>query len=900
MVGSEAIALGALLSGLVPDIQHNRLLRMNFPKNDGPAATLLPNRLAGHETISRGFRFEVELLSDDAEIPLAALIAKMVTISLVREDGSLRYFNGYVAEFHSLRSDGGFAFYQMVLEPWLAFAKLRKDNVSFHGMSVMEMTKQTFTRYPEADWQTPTIDEDPPLTCANQYDETDYNHLHRRWEALGLLYWYEHRVDGHTLMLSDKSWLALPIDANGINAPGEISFCAKSGAIEENGIYEWSAVQRIGSSTTTLASFDYKCPVVQRPRAVSIDQQGDDFAHEIYENLGAYGFRTYAEGEMLAQRRMIERNACTQYYEAKGNERNMQPGRTFRLAGNFNEAWAPANEDESSRGNADEDYLILSVEHEASNNYQAGSHAPSHYDNTFKCLRKCIPWMPGRNYNSIPCTYPGIQTAIVVGPAGSDIHTDGYGRVKVQFHWDRLGNYDENSSPWVRVMALGSGSQFGQIRLPRIGEEVAVLYLDGNVDHPVILGTLYNQDHMPPWQLPAQQALTGLRSREFGGNNGDSARSNHLVFDDTAGKIQAQLRSDHLHSQLSLGFITRIEDTTGRKDERGEGWELRSDGHGVARAAKGMLLTTDSRQGARGPVKDMNETARRLVDAANLHDMLAGLARQHGAQDSAQDQSGVTSAIKTQNTAVEGAADSDARFAELAAPHLVLSSPAGIAAATSGSMHLSSDEHVGITSGKHLAFATGASLFASIRQSLRLFVQKAGMKLVAAGGDIDIQALSNSIKLLAKLEISQSADRITITAREEIVINGAGSYAKFRADAIEFGTTGNFVAHACSHSLSGPNSMNTANFIAVASHVSSTETQEGIRQILEETSWVEFRLASLIGPLPGEHYVLTDAGGRTHKGTVDKDGHARLDGIPRGCCKIQFPDLDYSTEATTA
>jgi type VI secretion system secreted protein VgrG len=157
--------------------------------------------------------------------------------------------------------------------------------------------------------------------------------------------------------------------------------------------------------------------------------------------------------------------------------------------------------------------------------------------------------------------------------------------VKVQFHWDRQGKYDENSSPWLRVMSPGAGREFGNIRLPRVGEEVAVVFLDGNIDHPVILGGLHNYTHMPPWKLPEQRALSGLRSRELGEGKA-GRRGNHLVLDDTAGKIQAQLKSDHQCSQLSLGHIARIEDTSGRKDARGEGWELRTDGHGVARAAQ--------------------------------------------------------------------------------------------------------------------------------------------------------------------------------------------------------------------------------------------------------------------------------------------------------------------------
>jgi type VI secretion system secreted protein VgrG len=170
---SQAIAAGAARSAFSGASQHNRLMRLDFPIKDGPHAILLPNKLVAHEEISRGFRFDVEVLSDDPRIPLKILMGRMVTISLVREDGSLRYFNGYITEFRFLRTDGGFAFYQMVLEPWLAFARLRKDNVSFHNKNVREITEETLKHYRQADWHMYTIDESK-LTVANQYNETDY------------------------------------------------------------------------------------------------------------------------------------------------------------------------------------------------------------------------------------------------------------------------------------------------------------------------------------------------------------------------------------------------------------------------------------------------------------------------------------------------------------------------------------------------------------------------------------------------------------------------------------------------------------------------------------------------------------------------------------------------------
>ncbi|GGC19570.1 DUF2345 domain-containing protein [Pseudoduganella buxea] len=362
-------------------------------------------------------------------------------------------------------------------------------------------------------------------------------------------------------------------------------------------------------------------------------------------------------------------------------------------------------------------------------------------------------------------------------------------------------------------MTPAAGSEFGQIRLPRVGEEVAVVYPNGNIDHPLVLGALYNHMHMPPWALPEQQSLAGLRSRELGGG----FRGNHLVLDDTKDQIQAQLKSDHQCSQLSLGHITRIEDTSGRKDARGEGWELRTDGHGVARAAKGLLITTEARQAARGPIKDMDETTRRLALAAEQHQLLAEIAQRNGAQEAADNQDAVASLLQSQNDVIQGQDSKPGGFPELAKPHLVLASAAGIATTTTGDTHVSSDRHTALTTGKSFSLAVGTHFFASVRQSLRLFVQKAGMKMVAAAGDIDLQALSDNIKLLAKLEITHTANRITISAKEEVVINGGGSYVKFAAGVIEHGTNGNFIAHAKHHNLtSAKNAEMAINMPAVA------------------------------------------------------------------------------------
>ncbi|MBB3223024.1 type VI secretion system Vgr family protein [Pseudoduganella umbonata] len=751
--------------------QTGRLLRSHFPNGDGPDATLVVNTLSAREELSRGFCFAVELLSDDVSIPLKSMIGKMMTVSLVRDDGTERHFNGYITEFRYAKTDGGFVYYQAVLEPWLAFAKLRKDCVSFLATSVLEMTEKTFAHYKEHDWKLRMRGDDPKVTCMNQYNETDYNHLHRRWEAAGLHYWYEHRLDGHTLWLSDDSTNADGVDVCGTRdvEPGTMPYRAYAGSAEGDGIRQWQAVRRVGPCSMTLGSFDYKNPVPQAATYESMNQQGEAPSHEIYENLGAYGYRDWNDGEPLARCRMEESDRTVQFFEADGNDRSAMPGRSFVLADHHSASmkW-PFQQAAVSEPIRSREYLIAAVQHTAANNFDSAKREPSYYKNSFTCLRKTTPWRPGRGFHSNPPPAPGVQTAIVTGPQGEEIHTDGLGRITIQFHWDRLGKRDENSSAWVRVAMPMAGKQFGQIGLPRVGQEVVVQFLGENPDRPIVTGVVYNAAHAVPWELSPQRALSGLRSRELG-----DVRGNQLVLDDTKGEIQAQLRSDHLHSQLSLGQIHRLEENGGHKEKRGAGFELRTDGHGVARAAEGLLLTTEARAGAAGPIKAMAETTARLTKAHEQHKSLATLAGQHAAGSS----SGQSDSAQSIAAQIDGIKGGGGDLSELSAPHVVLSSAAGIAATAAQSVHVTGAQHLALTAGANLSMTAQGGFFASVREGARVFVQKLGMKLIAATGKVEIRAESDDIDLVAEkvLRLLSETDWIELRGRKGLRLHGAGS-----------------------------------------------------------------------------------------------------------------------------
>ncbi|WP_255987370.1 type VI secretion system Vgr family protein [Chitinolyticbacter albus] len=527
----DALNAAQLLQGLL-ETQHNRLLTLAFPKDDGPAATLIPNRLDADEGLSRDFRYVVEVLSDDSAIALKDVMGKMVTLELVREDGSTRYFNGYVFEFRYVRNEGGYAVYEMLLLPWLAFLRLRHDNYLFHGKALREQTELIFADYPAyLDWESRVSGADPVMTDACQFDESDYNYLHRRWEVQGWHYWYEHAADGHRLIVSDDSTMAPPV----AGANGVLSWSDEAHGLDRDGIAQFAQVRQIVSGKIASVSFDFKNPKPQQVLDNTLNRQGEVPEIEVYEYAGAYGFKHPDDGEQLVRQRMEEIESTGKRFEGGGNHRQVQAGHTFTLGGAYDTSALGADPQ-------DREFLITEVRHTVENNYLMAGQQPALYRSQFACQRKTVPWLPGRGFNSTMPRIYGLQTALVVGPPGEEIYCDEYGRVRVQFHWDREGAYDEKSSAWIRVATSWSGPNFGSVSVPRIGSEVVVQFLDGNPDRPLITAMVPNAATMPPWELPANKTQSGLLSRSSPGGVYDNA--NAIRFEDKKGQEELWLHAE--------------------------------------------------------------------------------------------------------------------------------------------------------------------------------------------------------------------------------------------------------------------------------------------------------------------------------------------------------------------
>ncbi|MFC5473786.1 type VI secretion system Vgr family protein [Paraherbaspirillum soli] len=689
-------------------------------------------------------------------------------------DTGTREISGLIADMQLLRAEDRHVFYQITLRPWLHLATLTSDCRIFQDQTVLEIVDSVLAAYPfTVDKR--LIDRYPKRDYQTQYNESDFHFFCRLCEEWGINWFFEHRDGRHRMVLIDNMGGHQPFTGAAYRT---LAFHPPGHKTDAEFIDRFELHNRLTSGRYRTSDYDYTRPQAQLERRRSDPRPTAHNAQEIYRwHADAHYSQPQAgpaqasndpraEGDFLSRIRMQALRSPGHRAHGGGRLRGMVPGCTFKLNGHPN-------------ATANSDYLILSTRFEIEEVAQAsqGGDSPGqHYRvevdfEAHPCDEQFVPAC----VTPKPLTH-GPQIATVVGPPGENLWTDALGRIKVQFPWDRLGVRNQHSSCWLRVAAPWAGAQLGAMFIPRIGQEVLVDFIGGNPSLPICSGRLYHQWNSPPWQLPAQQALSGLRSRELtkeGGNAG-SGRSNHLVLDDTERQIQVQLGSAHQHSQLNLGHITRIAGNTGRTDFRGEGLEARTDGAAAIRGGQGLLLSSDGRPEAHSHMMDLAEPLQRLRQAHKQHQELAALAQQHRAQETGAN--AVGDAIQAQNDALKGLAGSakDGKVPQLGEPHVIVASAAGIAASAAQAIHIASGSDTAVSSGRHVSFSALGALFASAGRGLRWFAHALGIKLVAAAGIVEIKALSDALHLFGKLdvEIASSDGWIVLKAKRGIRLHG--------------------------------------------------------------------------------------------------------------------------------
>ncbi|KJZ43076.1 MULTISPECIES: type VI secretion system tip protein VgrG [Pseudomonas] len=497
--------------------QNRRLFK--FKNLANPEQQLLLESFKGTEGLSRAYNFELLLVCQDSDVELKSMMGQHVVLEIELADASPRYLAGYLTRFASIGSDGGMARYTATLNPWFSMLKNRFDTRIFQGCTVEDVVTQVFalcTAFSRHEFRL-----SKPLkhyTYITQYRESDFNFVQRLLEEEGMLYYFEHTAEGHTMIICDDSSTLVPLPEQ-----PQIRFHTASVTETADSITQWSGNRQLQSGKIAVQTFDYRQPSNRLPVAMkSLNKQGDVDEFEIYDFPGQYTHGTYDEGEALLRLRVEALELKGKSFHGASNCRAMKPGYTFELLQHYDHDQGPAD---------DRQFLLMSVESEGHNNYLSG-HQASYY-NTFACVRKKIVFRP--QLTTPRPTISGPQTAIIVGPPGEEIFTDELGRVKVQFHWDRKGEHNDKSSCWVRVAQSGASGGFGSIQIPRVGDEVVVVFLDGNPDRPLVMGSLYNSQNTPPWSLPANKTQSGFLTRSM---KGKGSNANFFRFDDKAGAEQ--------------------------------------------------------------------------------------------------------------------------------------------------------------------------------------------------------------------------------------------------------------------------------------------------------------------------------------------------------------------------
>jgi type VI secretion system secreted protein VgrG len=489
--------------------QAGRHIRVNTDLGED---ALFLESFEGKEHVSGLFRFELGLLTADAGFDMATLLNQPVVVSISLADDSDRNFHGIINHIEEVETRPEDLFlYRATMVPWTWFLSLFIDCRIFQNKSVPDIVEQVFKDRGYTDFANRLTGTYSPREYCVQYRETDLNFVSRLLEDEGIFYFFEHDADKHTLVLADQptAFVACP-------GQSKASYDTTPGLWQEaDVVLSVRRVQSVQVGKITENDYDFEKP------ATSIDANLEDSSRkgEFYEYPGKYTVRD--DGSRYARVRLEEQEVRLLTLTCETNCRAFQAGFQFTLSGYFKDA-------------ANQAYTLLSVRHKAASNPHISVELQEafEYRNTIEAMPNSSPYRPPRRARRP--LIQGTQTAVVVGKTGEEIWVDQYGRVKVQFFWDRAGTMDEKSSCWIRVAQLWAGKGWGAIFTPRIGQEVIVDFLEGDPDRPIITGRVYNADQTVPYTLPDEQTKSTIKSMSSKGGGG----FNEIRLEDKKGSEQ--------------------------------------------------------------------------------------------------------------------------------------------------------------------------------------------------------------------------------------------------------------------------------------------------------------------------------------------------------------------------
>lgn len=547
--------------------QANRAIAITTPLGTDK---LLLESFRASEAVSRPFRLELVMLAQpDVEVDFDQLLGQAVTVRLDCSDTVKRYLNGVVSQLAEAgqvtSSDTGDVFrrhWAEVVPKWSLLQHQIRSRI-FQQLSVPDILKQVMTGL-DVSWEIQGTFE--PRDYCVQYRESDFDFASRLMEEEGVFYFFKHADGSHKMVVSNSA------QSHAELSPANVSFTDFAGLRDrrthEDRIVEWSKTQELRAGKTTLWDYCFEMPDknLESTKPVLTEvavgtvthklQFGGNDKFEIYDYPGGYAGRfdgvAPGGGDQAAKLGKIAPDG-TRTVELR-MQQETTPALRIQGAGNVRPFTAGAKFNLEKHYNGEGSYIITDVQHAASleGAYTAGETVNLKYHNQFTCIPTALPYRPLRSTPK-PKVY-GTQTAVVVGAAGQEIFTDKYGRVKVQFFWDRDGKKDANSSCWIRVAQPWGGKQWGGFFLPRIGHEVLVDFLEGDPDQPIIVGSVYNAENMPPYTLPDFMTRSTIKSRST--LKGAEDNFNEIRFEDKKGEEEV-----YVHAEKNFNRVVENNDT---------------------------------------------------------------------------------------------------------------------------------------------------------------------------------------------------------------------------------------------------------------------------------------------------------------------------------------------------
>ncbi|HGW3981345.1 TPA: type VI secretion system Vgr family protein [Acinetobacter baumannii] len=880
-------------------------------------AQVFLQRIDGVHALNDGLKAELLCLSTNATIQLKSFIGVQAAVDIVTERGELTRVTGIITHAQQGQSDGSLTLYKLTLEDPTALWKYRRNSRVFMNKSVVEIWEILFK-----EWQTKN-----PLFAASlsldlsgltqtydvrpfvmQHNESDWNFLTRllrseniSWlidEAQHIVPSTDTPIQAQKLRLIDANSQYQPLDRKTIR------------------YHRSSAVEQYDSMTRLTAERSLQPNVmhIQRWQAEILDQeegigsvQSKHQHSEHYDNatLGLEQAWNYSpawigdlkgeDGVTKSGNQQVERlnQNLNNYYEAQAKRFIVQTTVRDAYVGYYFELKEHPEIDQHE--STDRSFLIISKSFFNQNNLpkdlndqingllaqsnwaiQNPENSDERQANQLILQRRHIPTTPAYNPQiHSPVTHP--QRAKVVGPEGEEIYVDEWGRIKVRFLFTRSDdhshdggagtNNNDTDSAWIDVLTPWAGEGYGARFLPRIGEIVVIDFFNGDIDRPFVMGRIHEAQRHPTkfdnkGKLPDTKKLSGIRSKEVSGGG-----FGQLRFDDTPGQISTQLQSSHGASQLNLGKLSHPKDKA-ESEDRGEGFELRTDQWGALRAGQGLLVSTHKQDNAKGDHLDAEVAKKQLEGSQTNSKALSDIAKNQK-----------TDEIESIEQLKDFASQIQQQIAKFEKALLLLSSPDGIALSSSEDIHISADAQINQIAGDSINISTQKNVIAHAQNRLSLFAAQSGLKAVAAQGKVEIQAQSDALDVLANkgITISSTEDCIEISSPKEIVITGASSQITLNGSGIFPKTGGKFQVNAGQHVFQGGASASVQSSLPPP-----PKRGQGVLELFHEYAHGEF--------VKQGGYTVTDSLGKQFKGQLDDKGFVRVSGLATGSAKIVFEE----------